>query len=156
MRRKHVTAAVILIGFGGWYGYQTALLPTRTLPHAPSPAFFPGLLTLCLLVLAILLFVQGLRDVNAGVWLAEHPASLAKPAAGLLLLVGYVAALPQLGFVVASIPFFAVLTRLSGERRWLWIVAPSIVIPLVLFGLFRYVFRILLPQADFWSAMWSA
>ena len=106
-----------------------------------------------LIILAILLLVQGLRDANPGLWLAEDTAVWGKPAVGLLLLIGYVIALPTLGFVLASILFFAGLTRLSGERRWVWIIAPSIAIPMALFGLFHHVFRILLPQAEFWFLM---
>lgn len=130
-------------------------LPTRTLPHTPSPSFFPWLLTVALLVLAAALLVQGLRDKRPGVWWVEDPATLAKPAAGLLLFIGYVMVLPTLGFVLASVPFFAGMMCLAGERRLAWVLVPSIAIPAALFGAFRYLFRILLPQAEFWSVMWE-
>lgn len=128
----------MLIGFGGWYGYQTYLLPARTLPHTPSPSFFPWLLTGALLALAACLLWQGLRDESPGRWLAEDPSVLIKPALGLLLLIGYVVVLPTLGFAGASIPFCAGLMRLSGARHWGRILLPSVAIPIALFGLFRY------------------
>ncbi len=59
MRRKHLVAALVLMAFGVWYGYQTSLLPTRTLPHAPSPSFFPGILTCAVRVLAVALLMMG-------------------------------------------------------------------------------------------------
>ncbi len=155
MRRKQITAALILILFGVGYGYQTALLPARTLPHAPSPSFFPWLLTGVLLILATALLVQGLKDQRCAGGLTETPGERVVPAAGLLLLIVYVVVLPILGFVVASIPFFAGLTWLAGERRIAWIVVPASVIPSALYGVFRHLFRILLPQAEFWSAMWN-
>ncbi len=155
MGRKHTTAALILILFGVAYGYQTMLLPVRTLPHTPSPSFFPWLLTVALLTLATALLVQGLKDTVPGVWWVETPAALIKPGTGLLLFIAYVIALPTLGFVAASIPFFAGMMCLAGERRLLWVLVPSIAIPIVLFGMFRYLFRILLPQAEFWAILWG-
>ena len=149
MRRKHLIAALVLMAFGIGYGYQTAQLPTRTLPHAPSPSFFPWLLTGALLILAVAVFVQGLRDRTPGVLLAGDRVRLTYPTLGLLLFVGYVATLPYLGFLLASVPFFAGLMILAGERRLRWLLVPCLGVPLVLFLLFRYLFRLPLPRGLF-------
>ena len=147
MRRKHLVAALVLMAFGVWYGYQTSLLPTRTLPHAPSPSFFPWILTCALLVLAVALLMKGLGEKTPGLLLrAENKAVLASPAIGLLLFGLYVVTLPYLGFLLASLPFFAGCMILTGERRLSWVVVPSIGIPLLLFLIFRHLFRVALPQ----------
>ena len=146
MRRKHIAAALVLIAFGVWYGYQTSLLPVRTLPHTPSPSFFPWLLTCILLILALALLIQGFRDATPGALLAPDRVQLMYPTAGLLLFGLYVVILPYVGFLLASLPFFAAFVLLAGERRVSWIIVPSLGIPLVLFLVFRYLFRIFLPR----------
>ncbi|ETW92474.1 MAG: hypothetical protein ETSY1_43460 [Candidatus Entotheonella factor] len=150
MRSRHVIAGVVLLLFGLWYGYQTSMLPARTLPHAPSPSFFPWVLTCALVGLAAVLLVQGLTAPS------DQPASrpwdvLGYPATALGLFAVYVIALPWLGFLVASIPFFASLMWIGRERRPLWLVAASIGIPAILFGIFRHLFRIALPPAAIWG-----
>ena len=146
MRRRNITAAFILIAFGVWYGYQTSQLPVRTLPHTPAPSFFPWLLTCGLLMLAMALLLQGFADRIQGAWLADDTAILAYPTASLGLIVLYVTVLPTLGFLLTSVPLFAGLMVLAGERRPGWVVISSISIPLVLFLMFRYGFRVSLPR----------
>ncbi len=58
----------------------------------------------------------------------------------------YVAFLSFAGFVAASVPFFAVLMVLYGERRWIAIGAASLVVPVILVLVFRYVLQVPLPE----------
>ena len=145
MRVRDVSAALILIVFGVGYGYLTAGLPKRSLPNTPDPSFFPWIITACLLILAAALLVQGLRahrDARDG---ADTGGSLRAPTVFLILFVAYVAALPFTGFVVASVPFFAVLVWLYGERRWGWICAYAVAVPVILVFVFRHGLQIPLP-----------
>jgi len=64
----------------------------------------------------------------------------------LTLFVAYVAALPLTGFVIASVPFFAALMWLFGERRRGWIGVVSIALPVILVLLFRHGLQIPLPS----------
>jgi len=62
-----------------------------------------------------------------------------------MLFVIYVVALPLAGFIVASVPFFAALMWLFGARRWIWIGAMSVALPVILVVVFRNGLQIPLP-----------
>ena len=145
MRQKNAIAAVVLIIFAVIYGGFTTYLPVRTLPNTPDPSFFPWINTTIIFVLSICLLIQGLRqpvtkpkpDGNKrrrlGVW-----------AMGVFII--YLTAMPSLGFILATTPFFAVMMILFGEHRIAWIVGGSSITTIVLYVLFRYGFGIFLPR----------
>jgi hypothetical protein len=146
-------AALIFIAFGGGYAYFTSQLTERTLPNTPGPSFLPWLLAIFLLVLSAGLLIQGMKPSGG----ADEPSAGSKPfsfktsesktsISGLLLFAVYLAALPFTGFLVASVPFFAGLMAISGERRKPLIAAASLGIPLFLFFLFQFVFQIPMPK----------
>ena len=64
----------------------------------------------------------------------------------------YIALLPVAGFVVASIPFAAVMMWLYGSRNPLLVAIGAVVLPLLLSQLFGGVFRIPLPHGN-WSML---
>lgn len=145
MRNKNVAAALVLIALGVVYGYLTAGLPKRSLPDTPDPSFFPWIITACLLVLSLALLVQGLRAQRDAREAADTAGGLRAPTVFLTLFVVYVAALPFAGFVIASVPFFAALMWLYGERRWGWIGIVSVALPVILALAFRNGLHIPLP-----------
>ncbi|MDA1090407.1 MAG: tripartite tricarboxylate transporter TctB family protein [Proteobacteria bacterium] len=148
MRNKNITAGIFLTALGLAYGYLTAGLPERSLPNMPGPSFFPWVLTFCLLVLSVSLVVQGLRMAED----APKPAGKAGGSFPAVVFLGvfaiYLALLPFLGFLPASIPFFAVLMVMYGETRKLWVASFSFGVPIFLFLLFRNVFDIPLPRGS--------
>ena len=145
MRSRNIVAAIVLIVVGLGYGYLTAGLPKRSLPNTPDPSFFPWLIAVSLLVLAVALLTRGLLE-RGGVRRADDAAGgLRAPAVFLTLFVAYVAVLPLAGFVLASVPFFAALMWLYGERRRVWIGASSVALPLILVIVFRNGLKIPLP-----------
>jgi putative tricarboxylic transport membrane protein len=145
MSRKNVAAAVVLLALGAAYGYLTAGLPKRSLPDTPDPSFFPWIITACLLILSTALLVQGLQSRGGVRDAPDSAGGLRTAAVFLILFVLYVAALPAVGFVIASVPFFAALMWLYGERRWGWIGAYSVALPVILVLLFRNGLQIPLP-----------
>jgi putative tricarboxylic transport membrane protein len=145
MRNKNVVAALILIALGGVYGYLTAGLPKRSLPDTPDPSFFPWIITACLLILSLALLVQGLKANRGARPDVDTAGGLRAPTVFLTLFVAYVAALPFTGFVIASVPFFAALMWLYGERRRGWIVVVSVMFPVILVLVFRNGLHIPLP-----------
>jgi len=146
MRTKNIAAALVLIALGIGYGYLTAGLPKRSLPNTPDPSFFPWIITGCLLLLAGLLLVQGLAAPRKGPEDAVNAPPLRAPAVFLVVFALYVAVLPHAGFLAASVPFFAVLMALYGERRWRVIAAASLTVPVILVLVFRHVFHVPLPK----------
>lgn len=146
MSKKNIIAALTLIGFGMFYGYQNTLIPTRTLPNSPDPSFFPWVLTVLLLILSCALLIQGFKASSEKV-LPDKIGSMVRPVTCLVFFALYLVALPWLGFLIASIPFFAGMVMIFGERRKTWWIPFSIGVPLFLFLLFQYLFQIPLPRA---------
>ena len=120
MKQKDIVAACVLLVVVIGYGYQTSLLPARTLPNTPDPSFFPWINTILLGVLSFALLIQGiLRPTKKGVMQVELASRTVIVALGLILL--YLVAIPYFGFVLSSVPFFALFMVLHGERRKLWL-----------------------------------
>lgn len=146
MGRRNIIAAIVLLGIGIWYGVLTAALPERTLPNTPGPSFFPWLITGFLMLLSAALLVQGIGRLKTEETTPPSATGSRRRVFALLWFAAYLAALPSAGFWPASIPFFAGLMVLYGARSRLVVVAVAVVVPLLLFFLFRYGFQIFLPR----------
>lgn len=112
--------------------------------------FFLRVLTGALIGLSIALFFKGLLSPR-GQTEPIPPAAGGSAVVTLSLFVAYMIALPWLGFLVAGIPFFVGLMWIGGERRLPWLMAAGAGIPVILFAIFRYLFRITLPPAALWG-----
>ncbi len=145
MRRRNIIAAAVLIACAVLYGALTAQLPTRTLPNTPDPSFFPWINTAIIIALSVLLLVRALW------WPAPERTSIGtgqhqRAAWALAAFVAYLAALPGLGFILATAPFFAVMMALFGERRPVWVGGGAVGATVLLYVLFRHGFGVFLPR----------
>ena len=148
MKQKDIVAACVLLVVVIGYGYQTTLLPARTLPNTPDPSFFPWINTILLGVLSFALLIQGiLRPTKKGVMQSTLGTRTVIVALGSILL--YLVAIPYFGFVLSSVPFFAGFMVLHGERRKLWLLIGAAGVPIFLYYLFRHVFSVPLPRGMF-------
>lgn len=148
--RRELIAAVVLIALGIGYGWLTAGLPERAMPNTPGPRFFPWIVTVSLLALAVTLLVRALRRSSSqtegepGI-VSGRGHGRGRGAVALGAFVVYTLALPAAGFLAATIPFFAVLMALFGERRWWLLGIGAVAVPVLVFVLFRHGFQIILP-----------
>ena len=147
MARRNTIAGLALMAFGIWYAYLIGNLPERSImPNTPGPSFFPIIIVTAVLLLSAAMLVSGIRGLrqpgsDAGKHINNRPAVFA---IGTFFV--YLALVPYAGFIIASVLFFAGLMYLYGSRNWLMIGASSIIIPVMLFVLFRYGFQIILPR----------
>ena len=147
MAQKNIAAAMGLLAFTAWYAALTAGLPERAImPNTPGPSFFPWLITAALSALSIALLVQGITRLKGSNGASAEPFDFKTPVLALASFAIYLAALPYLGFVPASVLFFAALMWLYGARNPFLIAAGAIAGPIILFVLFRYGFNIILPR----------
>ncbi len=127
----------------------TYQFPEQTL--AFSPKIFPRFVSTCLFIISAVLVIQGVTAVRKSS--REKRPELTIPKAFLLrlflgILVGYAYTrlLPITGYVVATPPFIAGIMLVFNEKRWLKIVATSIITTSMLYILFRIIFRVPLPR----------
>jgi hypothetical protein len=149
MALKNIVAAGVLLVLGAAYGSLALLLPVRDLPNLPGPSFFPLLIAALVVGLSLALLWQGVQGLRGGAVRPDLGDVDRKPAVMLAAFAAYLAALPLAGFLVASIPFAALLIRLFGGRNRLLLAAVSIGLPIFLFVLFREVFGIILPTGAY-------
>ncbi len=146
MNRRNILAAAVLLVVTSGYGYLTSQLPARTLPNTPDPSFFPWINTVLLGVLSAALLAQGVLRRSADGTKDEGGAVSRNMGMALGCFLVYLLVLPYLGFILASVPFFASFMLLYGERRKFHIIAGAVGVPLFLYALFRYGFTVLLPR----------
>jgi len=113
------TRLVAIICFAAfvWVIWAAQSLPVAFNPVDVGPARVPTLAALLGLVCCVLLFLQAGR--------LSDPIELGRPlsvAAGALILLAYVLAMPRVGFYPASFVAAALLMLAGGERR-LWLIA---------------------------------
>ena len=149
MARRNIIAACVLLAITLLYGVLTAGLPERSLPNTPGPAFFPWLITAALTILCGALLARGLRGTREPERAAPSPVTLRGRLALAAFLI-YLALLPVLGFLIASVPFFAALMFLYGEHRRAHIALTATLVPTLVFVVFRYAFQMPLPRGLWW------
>ena len=143
LARRDLLAGALLLVFGIGYGLLTLALPNRSLPNTPGPALFPTIISSGLILLSIALIVQSVRSDDAGKTIDaffDRARSLA-----LIGFLVFIVILPYVGFVVSSIPFFAGMMWLYGERRFVVVAVSALLVPLLLYYVFRFGFQVLLP-----------
>ena len=154
MKQRDIVGSVCSARYSCWVRISDCtLLPARTLPNTPDPSFFPWINTILLGVLSVALLIQGiLRPTKKGVMQSTLGTRTAIVALGLILL--YLVAIPYFGFVLSSVPFFALFMVLHGERRKLWLLIGAAGIPIFLYNLFSHLFSVPLPRGMFLGIIW--
>jgi putative tricarboxylic transport membrane protein len=145
MAWRNVIAALTLLVLSIVYAVLTNDLPDRSIPNTPGPSFFPFVIVTVVALLSIALLISGVRGLAAKSGALEGAMNRTAWSTLLVFLI-YLTSFPFLGFLLASIPFFAALMFLYGARKPLRIAAWSAAIPIVLSILFTEVFQILLPS----------
>lgn len=146
-----VLAAVSALVFALTFGF----------PHltvALSPTVFPRFVSGGLFVLSAILMAQGARCCVVGGAAGIEKAALPRPKWSFVLRFAltvadallYVAILEPIGYLLATPIFIAGVMLIFGERRWYRIVLASVLAAVVLYALFRTVFRVPLPRSFIW------
>ncbi|MEW6332645.1 MAG: tripartite tricarboxylate transporter TctB family protein [Thermodesulfobacteriota bacterium] len=140
-------AALIVIAFGLGYGYLAYRQPSASALGDPGLSLFPSLLTILILLLAVTILVQDIRGKALPKRFAFQVTSGGiRSVIGLALVLAYFIIIPYLGFLISSFLLFASMMWLCGERRPVWIVGFSSVIPLLILLFFQELFQIPLPK----------
>jgi hypothetical protein len=122
-----------------------AFVTTTTLPIA---------LVILLAGLAVVLLVTAIlrpRPAEAGEPARGQAKGLARVAAMVAWIALYITALPQLGYMAASIAFLIGAALLYGNRRWPVILIVAGLLPLALLLFFERFMIVLLPDGALWG-----
>ena len=127
----------------------TYQFPQQTL--AFSPRIFPRFVSICLFIISCVLLIQGITAARRSSREKKltpiiDKTFLIRLFLGILVGYAYTRLLPLTGYVVATPPFIAGIMLVFNEKRWLKIVATSIITTGLLYILFRIIFRVPLPR----------
>lgn len=123
-----------------------------------NPRAYPLVIIVAAFALSVLLIVQGAMKMRREKGTAEVAAARTLPrgktawylvvlTAGML---AYALSMEDLGYIVVT-PFLTALTMyLFGERRPFRIILVSVLVSIVLYWVFRSVFRVPLPRSIIW------
>jgi len=107
----------------------------------------------CLLILSVVLLIQGVTGVKKNseqkkTKLILNKIFILRLLLMILLAFFYTRILSLTGYIIATPPFVAGAMLLFNEKRWIWIIAVSIITTALLYVLFRMIFRVPLPRFD--------
>ncbi len=149
MAKRDIYFAVILMSLAALFFGLTFYFPRQTL--AMSPRLFPRVICGGLFFLSAVLLFQALRQRKITVQDREEKWGIPWPRFGILILIAfaYTRILEEAGYVLATPPLIVGVMLLFNEKRWMRIAAVSVATTVLLYVLFRMVFRVPLPRFPF-------
>jgi putative tricarboxylic transport membrane protein len=149
MARRDIYFAAILMTLAVLFFGLTFYFPRQTL--AMSPRLFPRVICGGLFFLSAVLCFQALRQRKITAQDREEKWGIPWPRFGILILIAfaYTRILEEAGYLLATPPLIAGVMFLFNEKRWTRIAAVSLATTVLLYILFRMVFRVPLPRFPF-------
>jgi len=149
MGKKEILLSIIFMMISMTIYILTYQFPQQTVTL--SPKVFPQFVSACLFILSIALLIQGIAGVKKDseqkkVKLTLNKIFIIKLLLMIILSFFYTRILSLTGYIIATPPFIAGAMLLFNEKRWIWIIAVSIVTTALLYILFRIVFKVPLPR----------
>lgn len=149
MARRDIYFAAVLMTLAVLFFALTFYFPRQTL--AMSPRLFPRVICGGLFFLSAVLFFQALRQRKIAAHGQDEKWGIPWQRFGVLILIAfaYTRILEETGYLLATPPLIAGVMILFNEKRWVRVAAVSIATTLLLYILFRMVFRVPLPRFPF-------
>ena len=149
MRIGNLIFAFILEGLGVWISVDSYRLGIKSLSD-PGPGLFPFILGISLCVFGLPNCVQSTKNLKFELSMTgEEPipsGQYLKMIAVVVLLTSYFVFLSFLGFLITSFIFLYGLFLIGYPRRWLFIMAISVVVVIVSYLIFGIVFESPFPR----------
>jgi uncharacterized membrane protein len=157
MGTSDIVSSLLLLALSAVLFAATFSFPKLTV--ALSPTVFPRFVTAGLFILSTLLLIQGLRRALVRQGSTAQPKASGSAPKGLFvlrfLLLGadallYAMLLEPAGYLLSTPPFLVAAMLLFGERKWHRLLAVPVLSTVILYALFRMVFRVPLPRSVLW------
>lgn len=152
---KDLLPSLCGLGFGGWLLRETYLLDVELARHVGggmNAAGYPRLLAVLIVGLSIALLCRAMmprankRMTEADAAMAGGRSTLKKVGLAFLSLIVYTLLLRPVGYLIMTPVLLGFVMVLIGERRWVSIVATSILLAFALYAVVFYAFHIVLPE----------
>jgi uncharacterized membrane protein len=150
MGKKEIILSIILMIISVVFFALTFKFPHQTVALAPTA--FPRFVSVSLMILSFILLIQGVKGITKDNSLQKKEKLKAnntfifKLILIIFLAFLYTRFIAKIGFLYATPPFIAGNMLLFKEKRIIWILAVSIITTILLYYLFRMVFKIPIPR----------
>ena len=141
LSRDRIFAIVILI-LGLIWGYITLNLPKYDMEGVPGPSFFPIVILVSFMFLAVLLLF---RKPKQGEEEKKGPILSFRQIVVFTIIFLYVATIPYLGFLIGTCIFLFLLLLYNGKLKIISMIITSVLTSGLLFLIFRIFLKISLP-----------
>lgn len=147
IRHSDKIAGLAFIALAAGIYVVSADFPTVPGMPEPGPAFFPRVIAGLIGVLGVVLIVESVRNGEAHSHRIDR-RGVVRIGGATLLLVGYVAVMPYLGFVVDTALFLVVFMWFSGVRSPVATLVVAVGVPVVLHYVFVSFLHVPLPEGS--------
>ncbi len=151
-----IGGCVIAIGSLGLWGIIPAgvVVPSEIEISALSPAFWPQVVMIGMIMAGLVVFFQGVFPKVEGDTEFSEPALTSAVIIGKLcfavaVMFAYYYAITQIGIVLSSLVVLLLLMMLGGERKPILLISISITLPVLLYYFFTHVANVPLPLGMF-------
>lgn len=146
---KDMITSVAAISIGIAVYILSTPLDVSDAPFSSNPAIFPQLISIFIILLGFMLLINSLKS---GAWSFEFKIKISSLKLGslFLLFIVYLVGLQVLGFIISTLIFLWVMMYLLSNEKLLPILY-SLALTTMLYMVFGFGFKILLPIGYFWS-----
>lgn len=143
LKNRKVVDGVVISLIGIFFMTESLKLHNNQ-SWALSPALFPLIITISILLFSIALVIKGLRENNINNEVSNKEG-FKRLSLVILISFLYLIFLPKLHFLISSIIYLLLFLLILGERKWWLLAAISIVTPLLIQYLFGNLLNVFLP-----------
>jgi divalent metal cation (Fe/Co/Zn/Cd) transporter len=141
MKVSDICSSIFLMALGIFVAWQSVKLTVGGI-HAPGPGFFPFYLSILLILVAVVILVQGLREKPEEQEAAPRKMRLVVTLIGIFI---YPFLLEWLGYIVTTFLLMAVIIKMMTEKAWWFAPALAGIISLFSYIMFKIWLQVLLP-----------
>ncbi len=145
---NYITSALLVLIAGYIFKESSGLMNVDK--KDIGPGFYPNLIAGIMIILAIALFVQTLRNHEPEEKKKERSPMAIKPYIAMVLLVLYIFLMNKIGFIITSVLFMMILTYLffgtEFRKNLLPSLCISVMVPVGIYLLFHNLLKVPLPR----------
>lgn len=142
MKISEVGSSLFLIALGGFMAWQSQRLSLGS-PRAPGMGFFPFYLGLLLIIIAIIIFFQGMKQIPSE---RETELRWGRVVLAMVAIFVYAFVLAPLGYLLSTFCLMLLLLTLMAKKAWWFAPALACLTSLVSYVLFKVWLGLLLPR----------
>ncbi len=135
-------SSIFFMLMGGFLAWKSIDLSIGSI-RAPGPGFFPFVLSLLLIGLAFIIFLQALKKEARPL---EKGLKRSRVAIALGAIILYALLMDPLGYLISTFLLILLLLKIMARKAWWWGPAVACIVTVISYALFKIWLQVLLPD----------